>query len=393
MIDLPLPAIIDKIAEEKGLSEEAVKERIKKKLDELSGLISDEGAAHIIANELGVKLYEPGKPLSVDQLRPGMRNIEIVGKARQVYEIREFATERRSGKVANFLLTDQTGTTRVVLWNEQADKLHELKAGDVIKIKGGYARSNNDRVELHLGTEAKLYVNPEGVEVDVDIESSPRPAAMTKRIADLSSEDQNVTVVATVVQVFDPRFFAVCKECNSRVKEEDGGFVCPTHGAVQPAYNYVMNLYLDDGSDNIRCVLWREQVDQLLGETSEELAKYKDDPAAFEQHKTDLLGIILKVRGRVNQNETFGRLELVAYETTKDVDPEKELADLKAQADAPPAKEKKTVTEEREVVAEVEDGKVKRFKEKEEVTAEAPEKKAKGADEVFTLDDIEDLDD
>ena len=85
-----------------------------------------------------------------------------------------------------------------------------------------------------------------------------------------------------------------------------------------------MNLYLDDSTDNIRCVLWKEQINALLGKTEEELTALKDDPAAFEQYKTELLGMIIKVRGRVNNNEAFGRLELVSYEITKNVEPETE---------------------------------------------------------------------
>ena len=50
MIQMPLQDIINKITEKAGITEEEVNEKIKQKLEQLSGLISKEGAAHIIAN-------------------------------------------------------------------------------------------------------------------------------------------------------------------------------------------------------------------------------------------------------------------------------------------------------------------------------------------------------
>ena len=60
MINIPLSDIKEKIAKEKGISEQEINTKIKAKLDQLSGLISEEGAAHIIANELGVELMPSG---------------------------------------------------------------------------------------------------------------------------------------------------------------------------------------------------------------------------------------------------------------------------------------------------------------------------------------------
>ena len=43
---------------EKGFNEKEIERKINRKLEELSGLISREGAAHLIANELGIKIFE-----------------------------------------------------------------------------------------------------------------------------------------------------------------------------------------------------------------------------------------------------------------------------------------------------------------------------------------------
>ena len=50
MIKVPLSTIIEKIKENSNLTIDDINSKIKEKMDQLSGLISDEGAAHIIAN-------------------------------------------------------------------------------------------------------------------------------------------------------------------------------------------------------------------------------------------------------------------------------------------------------------------------------------------------------
>ena len=58
MLQLSYNDIITKIKTEKGLSEDEIKDRIKDKLNRLTDLVSKEGAAHIVANELGVNLRQ-----------------------------------------------------------------------------------------------------------------------------------------------------------------------------------------------------------------------------------------------------------------------------------------------------------------------------------------------
>src|SRR3989344_5553581 len=98
MLKIPYEEIVLKINEKTKMTTAEVEERIDKKLKQLSGLISKEGAAHIVANELGVKIFEPlsGK-LQIKNILTGMRDVETVGKVLQVYEMREFSGENKSG--------------------------------------------------------------------------------------------------------------------------------------------------------------------------------------------------------------------------------------------------------------------------------------------------------
>lgn len=329
MIQIPYEDVVAKIKEKSGLSDSEIEEKISKKLEQLSGLISKEGAAHIIANELGIKLLEQvsGK-LQIKNILAGMRNVETLGKAIQVFEVREFIREENIGHVGSFIIGDETGTIRVVCWGDKAKEVNEIKEGDIIKVISAYVRENNGRKEIHLNDKSKLLVNPPGETVG-EVKITAAAETKRKKIKDLTENDQNVELLGTIVQVFEPRFFEICPKCSSRALQKDDKFFCKQHDAVTPVYAYVFNVFLDDGTGNIRCVFFRNQADKLTGKGPEQMMKYKDSPELFEEVKNALLGDIIKITGRIKKNEMFDRLEFVTRQVDPNPNPEQELQRLK----------------------------------------------------------------
>jgi ssDNA-binding replication factor A large subunit len=331
MIKIPLQVIIDKIKEKTGLTDKEIQSKIKDKLDLLSGLISEEGAAHIIANELGVKIFEdPGK-LQIKNVLAGMRNVELTGRIVKIYETKNFEKENRKGKLCSFLIGDPTGIIRVVAWNDKVDLLTKMKENDTIKIENGYAKENNGRKEVHLGDKTKVTFLQETIEVKETTNER-------KKISELKGGEENVEIMGAIVQVFDPKFFEVCPECGKRVREKEGEFVCEQHNAVSPAFSYVFNLFLDDSSDTIRVVLWRNQAQKLLGLTNEEIIERKE--GTFDEVKNDLLGKIVKFSGRATKNEMFERIEFVPQLVFTDLNPEEEIERINNEIKEPLPEEK-----------------------------------------------------
>lgn len=327
MIKIPFEQIIAKIKDSTNISEEEVNEKIKQKKEQLSGLISDEGAAHIVANELSVKLFETGK-LKIKDILAGMRSVETIGRAGQVYEVREFVTNGREGKVGSFMLGDDSGVIRVVLWGSQTDNLKNIQESTIVKIKDAYVKENmNARKELHLNNNSRLVINPEG-EIVAEYK---KPEAVRKRIHELTEKDDNVAILGTIVQVFEPRFFEVCPTCGKRARVKDDGFVCDVHASVEPKYSYVLNVFLDDGSDNMRVVCFRQQAEKLLGKTPEQMLEFKDFPEKFDAVKTELLGNMAKFVGRASKNDMFQRLEFMTNDVDTNLDPDEEIKKLDAE--------------------------------------------------------------
>ncbi|MBW3019537.1 hypothetical protein KY329_05130 [Candidatus Woesearchaeota archaeon] len=311
MIRMPLSEMVGKIGQKTGLSEADVLAKIEDKCKSLSGLISKEGAAHIVANELGVKLVESsGK---IKDLYPGMRSVDIVGRITNVYEVREFSrADGTNGKVGSFVLGDETGTMRMVCWGNKTDIIDTLSEGSVVKVTATQVRENNRGFkECHLTDQSQVEVD------NAQIGEVKRNSAARISLKDLKEDGQYVEVLGTVVQVFDPRFFEVCPDCGGRLKEHEGQWFCDQHSAVAPDYSYLVNVYVDDGTENIRVVLFRAQAEQLLNKSKEEMISFRTNPDSFEPLKTELLGEQFRFIGRGKHNKFFDRLEFVANKVYK----------------------------------------------------------------------------
>jgi ssDNA-binding replication factor A large subunit len=301
--------IISKLAANSDLSEDDIKLKINQKMESLSGLISEAGAGHIVANELGVKLFQASAGvIKINELKEGMKNVDIIAKVRTKYDVREFVSGAREGKVGNFLVEDETGSVRITLWNDLAKKMSEFNEGDIVKIKSSYVRLNNRGFkELHLNDRSSISVNPPGVEIaERKLES--------KKIQDLNEGDQLIELTGHVVNVFDPTFFEQCPECRKRAMQDAGKFICVEHGEIAPTYSYVVNILLDDGTGTLRVTCWKEVADSLFGS----LDVIQSAPDMFDSIKNDVLGSIVKVKGGVRKNSLTGNLDLSAKEVKKD---------------------------------------------------------------------------
>ena len=326
MYKVPLPEIKEKILASKKITPVELEARIKEKINELSGLISEEGAAHIIANELAITLIpKGGDQLKIKEIYAGMRNVTAAGKIVRKFDVREFQRgEGEKGKVGSLLMGDETGTIRTVFWNDQAALLDTLKEDDIILIKGGYVKENRGGKEIHMGERSEMVLNPATISIGLVRQGT---AYQRKKIDQLIDGEDGTEIMGTVVQVFDPRFFLVCPQCSKKANPAGEAFECAEHGLVQPSVSYVMNVIMDDGTGTIRSVFWKNQTTRLLDKAEEDIARYKDNLSTFEEVKTDLLGEQLKLMGRVKRNEMFDRLEFNVQMVEK-ASPEEEIARL-----------------------------------------------------------------
>ncbi len=235
-------SLIDKISRYSGVSAEEIDKKVEAKKSKLSGLISKEGAAQIVAAELGISFEN--EMLKVNELTNGLRRANVTGKITKVFPVKEFSKNGRSGKFASFMFGDETSNVRVVLWDSNHISLIEsgnLTQGSVIEIRGASVKNG----ELHLSAFSDIKPSEQKFDSVKEI-SAPNKGNFKE-----AKEGELVSVRAFIVQSFEPRFF------DSKKTEGEKGVL--------------LNVVLDDGHATMRSVLFRENIKKLLNVNDEEL--------------------------------------------------------------------------------------------------------------------------
>lgn len=284
--------ILKMMSEGSGVPIEEIERKIEAKRAKLSGLISKEGAAQIIASELGIN-FEKQK-MKISGLLGGMRRINLTGKIIRMNKVVEYNKNGKSGKIGSFVIADDSGNIRVVLWDTNQISLierGEIKDGDVVQISNADIRNN----ELHLSSFGDIKLSTQVID-----NVQTKMVVTSKSISDIKIND-NISLRAFIVQMFGPTFFSVCPECGKKVGENSS---CEKHGIVTPKQNAILTLILDDGSESIRALLFGDQIRKLIGK--------EDIPPtdAFMPIREDLLGKEILVEGNVRKNKLSENTEL-----------------------------------------------------------------------------------
>jgi ssDNA-binding replication factor A large subunit len=308
---LTLEEILSELEKNTKYSREQLYEKIKAKQEELSGLVSMEGAGHLVARDLGVNLLMPEKRvLKINNIVKGMKNVSIKARVIQISDMREFERkDKNKGKVCNLILTDGTGEIRLTLWDKQASIIEEgkIKEGDVIEVKNVFSKENIfGGVELGLSRLSRI----EKIEDD---QSIPNRVVGTrvKRISIKDAKEGDFEIKGSLVQIFNVNpLFQTCPQCRTKVEKTKKGYKCPEHGAIEPENNMIISGIVDDGTDSIRTVFFREQAKAITGlEPSVFLSMSQDE--AMNLIRQNVLGNEIIIRGRIQKNKIFDNLEMI----------------------------------------------------------------------------------
>ncbi len=240
-------AYIRKIIENTGLERKEIEQLVEEKKTELKGLISDEGALFIIAKELGVDIKEETKKLLEDidikvvDINVNMRNITLIGRIKEIYGIFTFnKSDGNIGKVGSFLLHDDTGDIRIVLWDEHINifKENNFVKNELVKILNGYAKKGKyEEFEIHIGNLGKIILSPE----DVDYKNYPKIKEEFIPISSLDLTMKSVAIEGKVIQNYPIKEFV-------KKNGESGK---------------VGSLILMDSTGSIRVTFWNEETQKI----------------------------------------------------------------------------------------------------------------------------------
>jgi replication factor A1 len=87
-----------------------------------------------------------------------MRRVDITAKIQEISTPRDVTTRRgEQSRVATAVVSDDSGTVKLNLWNEQID---QVKTNDTVTIENGYVDSFRGETQLNVGRYGKLTVQP-----------------------------------------------------------------------------------------------------------------------------------------------------------------------------------------------------------------------------------------
>jgi ssDNA-binding replication factor A large subunit len=162
-IDSIIEAIL---AVKRNLTRNDILNMIEEKKKEFLGFLSDEGAALILAQELGVALESEGggyRETKISSLVPGLKSVTVKGRIVSVREPTRFHRGYGGEGIVQriTIMGDDGSTVDVVIWDDSVEKFSKLGVGygSVIRVRSGYTKEGlGGRVELHLGRRGDIEV-------------------------------------------------------------------------------------------------------------------------------------------------------------------------------------------------------------------------------------------
>ena len=310
--------LFENLVEKSKKSKEELNSLISNKVAELSGLVSEEGAIYIIANELGVRL-DSDKPkkeadmAKIKDITEPKTPVSLYCKVIKKYDKVTFSSKSGSeGSVQSLLVGDEEAINRVVFWNDKTELLEQVQEGDILKILNAYTRenTNSNRVEIHYGQYSDIEVNPSGIEIELQ-PYSPTVESVEKKISEIEEGDRNIKITATVTDFDIPRFYLACPDCFKKVFQDEESQKCAEHGEVEATKVPIVNIIIDDGAGTLNAVAFRDRAEQLTKLKSEEIIELTQDVEKYKNFSKSLIGASIEVIGNSSMNNMTGEPQLL----------------------------------------------------------------------------------
>jgi replication factor A1 len=186
--------------------------------------------------------------MKISNLQDRLFSITVKVKIQRVFNLSTFTKKKddSEGKVLSMIVADDTGTARLVFWDDRAEEMEDAQANEIIRVTGAYTKLNRDgnEIEIHAGNAAKidreLKDKIKTVKASAVSSISSTPLGM-KNIGDLTTNMWDVDIEGKVATVYDVKTFT----------KKDG-----SEGQVR-------NVVIADQTSKIRVTFWDEDVDKI----------------------------------------------------------------------------------------------------------------------------------
>ena len=270
--------------------------------------LSEEQASAMFIPELATlekAIYDYKK---IEDLDEDEEDTVIVGRVIELNEIRNFDRDNGdTGSVRNIEIADDTGSIRVVLWDNDAKM--DLEMGQPLKLQ-------NPRLSLDMDNRLQATVSG-GTTVlepsEKELEDLPSQDELmesifvAKSIESLTEDDTNVHITATIKEVFpDKILLKKCPNCRESVEESEDEYICDNCGHTfdEPKYTLMIPTRVEDDTGEISVTFFGNLAEELIDMSQEEVVSLIEDEAlGIEDKIEDLVNMTIEIIANVSFNE------------------------------------------------------------------------------------------
>ena len=231
----------DILSKRRELSQDQILALIEEKKREARGLLSDEGAARLVAEELLIQTRgaDLGR-MRMKDLVPGLNDVTISGRVLLTWPPQDFQRKDGTpGRVMRIVLADKSDRVRCAIWDRHVDvlaKSGELQ-GRILRVGHAYTRQGlGGDTEVHAGDRSSIQIDPE----QMPNSDLPEFGDLFTPLGKLAAGATQVNAVGLVQA--EPRYYSFAKE------ERTGS---------------VLRVFVHDESGTVPFVAWNERAEEL----------------------------------------------------------------------------------------------------------------------------------
>ena len=266
--------------------------------------LSEEEASTMFIPELATlekALYDYKK---IEDLDEDEEDTIIIGRVIEVNDVREFDRDNGdTGFVRNIEIADDTGSIRVVLWDNDAKNEYEM--GQAIKLQ-------NPRLSLDMDNRVEATVSGGTTMMEPsesELEKLPSQDELMeaifvpKTIESLYEDDTNVHVTGTIQEVSpDKILLKRCPNCRENVDDSEDEYYCDNcgHSFDEPSYTLMIPTRIEDETGDISVTFFGKLAEELIGMDQEKIVSLVEDGYGIEDKLQDLVGVTIEIIANVS---------------------------------------------------------------------------------------------
>jgi len=242
-----LDELIKSIAIAKAISEDQVKALVKDKQAEFSDLLTEKGAAQLLAQEAGVDAASDSNDEDASAVIPladAAEQADVFVRVVSVFSPKGFERNGRKGRVCNVQITDGKTKASLVLWNRDVDLVEygKIERNDFLLIRNAQVKST-EPLELQSSMLTKVIVKkPDEITTELSPLAAgilPNTTVPVRKISELKDTEPEFDLYGRVLRVDEEKEFVYKDGRKGRVAK----------------------LLIADGSATCRVVLWDKNAD------------------------------------------------------------------------------------------------------------------------------------